>query len=70
MRGDKLELFAGMIQPPFYTADMPDPVMLGAVGQILAHEFGHILDPETLAAVPAWRPTPITAAAYAARVQC
>lgn len=70
MRGDRLELFAGMIQPPFYTSDMPDPIMLGAMGQILAHELGHILDPETLAAVPAWRPTPSTAAAYAGRVQC
>ena len=70
MWGDRLELFAGMIQPPFYTPDMPDPVMLGAMGQILAHELGHILDPETLAAVTAWRPTPATAAAYAARIQC
>lgn len=68
MRGREVELFAGAIQPPLYAADMPDPVVLGAIGQLLAHEFGHILDPETLADI--WSPEPATRSAYAARLGC
>ncbi len=70
MLGEKLELSAGLVQAPFYTADMPEPVLLGAIGQIVAHEFGHILDPQTLAEEIAWTPEPATATAYATRLQC
>lgn len=70
MLGEKLELFAGIIQPPFYAPDLPEPVLLGAIGQILAHEFGHVLDPETLASEIAWTPAPATAAAHDERLRC
>lgn len=70
MMGAELQLFAGMIQSPFYVSDMPEPILLGAIGQILAHEFGHTLDPETLADVIKWAPNAATSAAYKSRLKC
>lgn len=69
MNGRSIELTAGILQPPFYAADMPEPVLLGALGEILAHELGHLLDPETLAGLD-WQPEPGTLAAFAERTRC
>lgn len=69
MNGSSFELTAGILQPPFYAADMPGPVLLGALGQIVAHELGHFLDPETLAGLD-WRPEPGTVQAFAERTRC
>lgn len=70
MSSGTISLFAGLMQPPFYSPELSEPVLLGAIGQVVAHELGHVLDPGTLAQEVAWTPAPATAAAYAARMQC
>lgn len=70
MSAGAITLFAGLMQPPFYSPDRPDEVLLGAIGQVVAHELGHALDPGTLAQEVAWTPAPATAAAYQERMQC
>jgi predicted metalloendopeptidase len=66
MSHGKVSLFAGIVQPPFYTPGVPEPVLLGAIGQIVAHELGHVLDPEGVAQELGLEPIP----AYETRVQC
>jgi putative endopeptidase len=70
MSSGAVTLYAGLMQPPLYSRELSEPVLLGAIGMIVAHELGHVLDPGTLAQEVAWTPTPATAAAYAERRQC
>jgi putative endopeptidase len=70
MSSGAISLFAGLFQPPFYSPELSDPVVLGAIGQVAAHELGHVFDPGTLAQEVTWTPSPETAAAYEARMQC
>lgn len=70
MLGQAVEVPAGLLQPPFYAPEMSEAVQLGAIGQVIAHEFGHAVDPGTLTEALAWTPAPATATAYAARLQC
>lgn len=66
MSPGKVTLFAGILQPPFYSPDLPEPVLLGAIGQIIAHEMGHVLDPEGVVQEIGLTPSP----AYETRLQC
>jgi len=69
-----LNILAGILEYPFYSPEMSDASLLGALGTVLAHELSHAFDPNSVpfdskGAVHDWLPE-ADQRLYAQKLEC